>query len=453
MAGPGSVGYTPGTGRSLEIYTDASSVDHPVGLMEFLVGTTPTFVSSSNPFPVAIQGNAAGSPVYVSPGTGAKYDVVPASPAAGAYLPVRLTDGTSFYAAGGGAVTQSGTWTVGLSAGTNSIGTVVLGAGAASIGTVTANAGTGTFAVSAAALPLPSGAATSANQTAANTSLATLATNSPALGQALAAASLPVVLTAAQLSALTPLTTVTVTGTFWQATQPISGTVTANAGTGSFTVAQATGTNLHVVVDAAPTTAVTGTFWQATQPVSAASLPLPTGAATASAQATGNTSLATLATNTPALGQALAAASVPVVLTAAQLSTLTPLTTVGVTGTFWQATQPVSVATLPALAAGTNTIGAVLPTRGTFTDRSGTITAGGTSQTLAGANSSRTYLEIQNLSTGDLYVNFTSAASAGGSSFKVPAGGSWFTPPNGVTTEAVTIYGATTGQAWVSKEL
>lgn len=32
-------------------------------------------------------------------------------------------------------------------------------------------------------------------------------------------------------------------------TQPVSGTITANAGTGSFTVAQATGTNLHVVCD------------------------------------------------------------------------------------------------------------------------------------------------------------------------------------------------------------
>jgi hypothetical protein len=42
--------------------------------------------------------------------------------------------------------------------------------------------------------------------------------------------------------------------------------------------------------------AVTGTFWQATQPVSAASLPLPTGAATAASQATGNTALAAIQT-------------------------------------------------------------------------------------------------------------------------------------------------------------
>lgn len=48
---------------------------------------------------------------------------------------------------------------------------------------------------------------------------------------------------------------------------------------------------------------------------------LPTGAAT-------ETTLSSINTKTPALGQALAAASSPVVLTAAQLTTLTPLTTV-----------------------------------------------------------------------------------------------------------------------------
>src|SRR5579859_1906728 len=40
-----------------------------------------------------------------------------------------------------------------------------------------------------------------------------------------------------------------VSGTFWQATQPVSGTVTTDAGTGTFTVGQATGTNLHMVCD------------------------------------------------------------------------------------------------------------------------------------------------------------------------------------------------------------
>lgn len=78
--------------------------------------------------------------------------------------------------------------------------------------------------------------------------------------------------------------------------------------------------------------------YTAAQPISAASLPLPSGAATSAKQDTGNASLASLVTQTdgieaslssidgknPALGQALAAASVPVVLTAAQITTLTP---------------------------------------------------------------------------------------------------------------------------------
>lgn len=59
-------------------------------------------------------------------------------------------------------------------------------------------------------------------------------------------------------------------------------------------------------------------------PVSAAALPLPSGAATDTKQDTGNASLASIDGKVPALGQALATASVPVVLTAAQVSTLTP---------------------------------------------------------------------------------------------------------------------------------
>lgn len=59
-----------------------------------------------------------------------------------------------------------------------------------------------------------------------------------------------------------------VTGTFWQATQPVSGTVTANVnGTVpvSGTFWQAT---QPVSIANMPSTPVTGTFWQATQPVS-----------------------------------------------------------------------------------------------------------------------------------------------------------------------------------------
>lgn len=51
---------------------------------------------------------------------------------------------------------------------------------------------------------------------------------------------------------------------------------------------------------------------------------LPSGASTSALQGTGNTSLGSIDTKTPALGQALAAASTPVVLTAAQVTTLAP---------------------------------------------------------------------------------------------------------------------------------
>lgn len=75
---------------------------------------------------------------------------------------------------------------------------------------------------------------------------------------------------------------------------------------------------------------------------------LPTGASTSALQSTGNTSLASIDSKTPALGQALAAASVPVVLTAAQISTLTPLSTVAATqsGT-WNITNISGTVSLP----------------------------------------------------------------------------------------------------------
>lgn len=105
---------------------------------------------------------------------------------------------------------------------------------------------------------LPTGAATSALQTSGNASLASIDGKTPALGQALAAASVPVVLTTAQLATLTPLSTVAVT----QSTSPwvVSGSVTANAGTGTFTVGQATGTNLHTVVDSGSITVANATI-------------------------------------------------------------------------------------------------------------------------------------------------------------------------------------------------
>lgn len=319
----------------------------------------------------------------------------------------------------------------------------------------------------------------------------TVSVNNFPVTQAVSIASLPGV-------QVTSVPTTPVTGTFWQTTQPVSGSIAVD----NFPSTQAVSGSL-TVTNFPSSTLVTGTFWQATQPISVATLPLPTGAATVAAQASGNNSLtsidaklptlilgrtpvdlpsvtanagtnlntsslaleaghlAALDTKLPSQGQALAGASLPVVLTAAQVATLTPpagitgfaldatltggtqtarltdgtntatvkaasaaavaadkalvvavspnntvpvtgtfwqatqpvsgslsvsnfpatqpvsgtfwQSTQPVSGTFWQATQPVSITSLPALATGTNTIGGV--TIGQAVRTSGTLTS------------------------------------------------------------------------------
>lgn len=75
--------------------------------------------------------------------------------------------------------------------------------------------------------------------------------------------------------------TVPVSGTFWQATQPVSGPLT----------------DAQLRAVAVP---VSGTFWQATQPISAAALPLPAGAATEARQSSSSVLSGSLAATTTA---------------------------------------------------------------------------------------------------------------------------------------------------------
>lgn len=119
------------------------------------------------------------------------------------------------------------------------------------------------------------GLATEAKQTAGNSTLSSL----------LSALQLKANLTETQPVSLATVPTHGVTGTFWQATQPVSGPLTD---------AQLRNTAIPVSIASMPSTPVTGAFYQATQPVSLASAP-----------------------------------------------------TTPVTGTFWQATQPVSIASVP----------------------------------------------------------------------------------------------------------
>lgn len=88
-----------------------------------------------------------------------------------------------------------------------------------------------------------------------------------------------------------------------------------------------------------------------------------------------------------------------------------------------------------------------------LTDRSGTITSGGTAQQVVAASTDRRYLLIQNLSTENLWVNFAGTATPGGGSILILAnGGSVVAEGTFIPHSAVSIYGATTGSAFTAYE-
>lgn len=102
-------------------------------------------------------------------------------------------------------------------------------------------------------------------------------------------------------------------------------------------------------------------------------------------------------------------------------------------------------------------LAAVLPLTGvcqdTPTDGSGTITAGGTSQTVFAANPGRRYLEIQNVSDETMYINFGAAASGSSASFMIAAnGGAYINASNYCPKGTVTIISATTGKRFIAKQ-
>ena len=166
-------------------------------------------------------------------------DVTPAAPAANDYLPVRLTDGTAFYVASGGAGgTQYDEDTVSAAADKLTMAGVVRKDAAATL--VDADGDRTQLQVDATGLlrvvlPAGGGGLTDAELR---------ATPVPVSGP----------LTDAQLRAASVAISdgggsLTVDGTFWQATQPVSGPLT----------------DAQLRAVAVP---VSGTFWQATQPVS-----------------------------------------------------------------------------------------------------------------------------------------------------------------------------------------
>lgn len=86
-------------------------------------------------------------------------------------------------------------------------------------------------------------------------------------------------------------------------------------------------------------------------------------------------------------------------------------------------------------------------------NRSGTITLGGTAQVLMAANPSRKGYFVQDLSTGDLHINPVGTAAAGPGSIWLMSGDLYESPSGAAGTGVISIFGATTGQAFTAYEL
>lgn len=86
-------------------------------------------------------------------------------------------------------------------------------------------------------------------------------------------------------------------------------------------------------------------------------------------------------------------------------------------------------------------------------DGSGTVTLGGTAQTLFDANSARKGYWVQNNSAGDLWINEIGGdAEADQPSLKIVSGALYESPLTGCSIKAISIFGATTAQAFTARE-
>jgi hypothetical protein len=86
------------------------------------------------------------------------------------------------------------------------------------------------------------------------------------------------------------------------------------------------------------------------------------------------------------------------------------------------------------------------------TDGSGTVGAGGSAQTLFGGLVPANGFLVQNNSTAALWISDVGIASAGGASLQLAANGGIFVSPSGYKPGGpVSLFGATTGQAFAAR--
>ena len=196
--------------------------------------------------------------------------------------------------------------------------------------TISVDDGGGTLSVDAAALPLPTGAATEATLSSVDTDTSTIAGDTtsidgktPALGAAATAASVPVNIASDQTVPVSAASLPLPTGAATEATLV---TIDADTGTIAGDTTSIDGKTPALGAAATAASVPVNIASDQTVPVSAASLPLPTGAATEATLSTIDADTSNIATDTstiagdttsidgktPALGAAATAASVPV---------------------------------------------------------------------------------------------------------------------------------------------
>lgn len=88
----------------------------------------------------------------------------------------------------------------------------------------------------------------------------------------------------------------------------------------------------------------------------------------------------------------------------------------------------------------------------TATDKSGTVTAGGTAQNAIAANTSRKDWRLSNLSNDILYVTDTGTAATASNGVPVYPGQTITADARGTSQSAISVLGATTGDGWSAVE-
>lgn len=96
--------------------------------------------------------------------------------------------------------------------------------------------------------------------------------------------------------------------------------------------------------------------------------------------------------------------------------------------------------------------GDVLGAAAALTNRSGVIALGGVAQPLMAANLARKGFWVYNLSAGDLWISDVGIALAGQPCIRIPAGAIYESHTSGIPSTAISVFGATTGQAYSARE-